>query len=94
MTQKLLELRDVSKTFDTTEALKNIDLYVRKNEFITLLGPSGCGKTTILRIIGGFEQPTTGKIFFEDKDITDIPPYRRKVNTVFQRYSLISYGCI
>lgn len=91
MTQKLLELRDVSKTFDTTEALKNIDLYVRKNEFITLLGPSGCGKTTILRIIGGFEQPTTGKIFFEDKDITDIPPYRRKVNTVFQRYSLFPH---
>lgn len=91
MEQRLLELKDVSKSFDTTEALRDIDLYVRKNEFITLLGPSGCGKTTILRIIGGFEQPTTGKILFEGKGITDMPPYKRKVNTVFQRYSLFPH---
>lgn len=91
MKQKFLELKNVSKLFDTTEALSDIDLYVRKNEFMTLLGPSGCGKTTILRIIGGFEQPTTGKVFFEDRDITDMPPYRRKVNTVFQRYSLFPH---
>ena len=59
--------------------LHNIDLYIRKREFVTLLGPSGCGKTTMLRIIGGFEMPTEGSVLFEDKDITDVPPYRRRV---------------
>lgn len=91
MDEKLLELIDISKTFDTTEALKNIDLYIRRNEFVTLLGPSGCGKTTILRIIGGFEQPNTGRVLFEGKDITLLPPYKRKVNTVFQRYALFPH---
>ncbi len=91
MDEKLLELIDISKTFDTTEALKNIDLYIRRNEFVTLLGPSGCGKTTILRIIGGFEQPNTGRVLFEGKDITSLPPYKRKVNTVFQRYALFPH---
>ena len=91
MKQNLLELKDVSKLFDTTEALKDIDLNVKKNEFITLLGPSGCGKTTILRIIGGFEYPTNGRVYFEDIDITDMPPYKRRVNTVFQRYSLFPH---
>lgn len=91
MDEKLLELVDVSKKFDITEALKDINLYIRRNEFVTLLGPSGCGKTTILRIIGGFEQPTTGKVLFEGQDITSLPPYKRKVNTVFQRYALFPH---
>src|SRR5699024_2086235 len=71
--------------------LKNLNLYVRKNEFITLLGPSGCGKTTTLRIIGGFEEPSTGKVIFEGKDITNIPPYQRQINTVFQKYALFPH---
>ncbi len=91
MDEKLLELVDISKTFDTTEALRDINLYIRRNEFVTLLGPSGCGKTTILRIIGGFEQPTTGRVLFEGKDIASLPPYKRRVNTVFQRYALFPH---
>ena len=90
--EHIIELVDISKTYDsTTEVLKTINLYIRKNEFLTLLGPSGCGKTTTLRIIGGFEQPTTGKVLFEGKDITSLPPYKRRVNTVFQKYALFSH---
>lgn len=89
--QQLVNLVGVSKIYDGTAALKGIDLYIRRNEFLTLLGPSGCGKTTTLRLIGGFEQPTTGKIFFEGKDVTGVPPYKRRVNTVFQRYALFSH---
>ena len=88
----LIDLMGVSKTFDgETEALKPINLYIRKKEFITLLGPSGCGKTTTLRLIAGFETPTTGQILFEGKDITDVPPYKRRVNTVFQKYALFTH---
>ena len=88
----LIDLVGVSKTFDgETEALKPINLYIRKKEFITLLGPSGCGKTTTLRLIAGFETPTTGQILFEGKDITDVPPYKRRVNTVFQKYALFTH---
>ncbi|MGN1249751.1 MAG: spermidine/putrescine ABC transporter ATP-binding protein [Candidatus Spyradocola sp.] len=88
----LIDLMGVSKTFDgDTEALKPINLYIRKKEFITLLGPSGCGKTTTLRLIAGFETPTTGRILFEGKDITDVPPYKRRVNTVFQKYALFTH---
>ena len=88
----LIDLVGVSKTFDgDTEALKPINLYIRKKEFITLLGPSGCGKTTTLRLIAGFETPTTGRILFEGKDITDVPPYKRRVNTVFQKYALFTH---
>ena len=87
MSYETINLIDVSKTFDDTLVLDNINLYIRRNEFLTLLGPSGCGKTTTLRIIGGFEEPTTGKVLFEGKDITHVPPYKRKVNTVFQRYA-------
>ena len=88
----LIDLMGVSKTFDgETEALKPINLYIRKKEFITLLGPSGCGKTTTLRLIAGFETPTTGRILFEGKDITDVPPYKRRVNTVFQKYALFTH---
>ncbi|NLO84977.1 MAG: ABC transporter ATP-binding protein [Clostridiales bacterium] len=87
----LIDLKGISKEFDGTTVLSNIDLYVRKNEFLTLLGPSGCGKTTTLRIIGGFEYPTTGTVYFEGKDITELPPYKRSVNTVFQKYALFPH---
>jgi spermidine/putrescine transport system ATP-binding protein len=89
--EPIIRLVNVSKDYDGTEALKNINLYIRKNEFLTLLGPSGCGKTTTLRIIAGFEQPDTGEVFFEGKNITELPPYKRKVNTVFQRYALFPH---
>ena len=91
MSYEIINLADVSKTFDDTLVLDNINLYIRRNEFLTLLGPSGCGKTTTLRIIGGFEEPTSGKVLFEGKDITHVPPYKRKVNTVFQRYALFPH---
>ena len=88
---KLISLEKVSKEYDGNAVLKDIDLYVRKNEFLTLLGPSGCGKTTTLRIIGGFEVPTAGKVYFDGEDITDLPPYKRRVNTVFQKYALFPH---
>jgi len=84
-----IRLENVTKTFDGLEdVLHSINLDIKRNEFFTLLGPSGCGKTTILRIIGGFESPTNGDVFFDGKKITDLPPNKRKVNTVFQRYAL------
>ncbi|MDD6142687.1 MAG: ABC transporter ATP-binding protein [bacterium] len=89
--EHLIDLKDISKDFDGTTVLNHINLYVRKKEFITLLGPSGCGKTTTLRIIGGFEYPTTGQVYFEGKDITDLPPYKRRVNSVFQKYALFPH---
>ena len=89
--QHLIDLKGVSKEFDGTRVLCDIDLYVRKKEFVTLLGPSGCGKTTTLRIIGGFEYPTEGTVLFEGRDITDLPPYKRRVNTVFQKYALFPH---
>jgi spermidine/putrescine transport system ATP-binding protein len=87
----LIDLESISKEFDGTTVLNNINLYIRKKEFVTLLGPSGCGKTTTLRIIGGFEHPTTGRVLFEGKDITHMPPYKRKVNTIFQKYALFPH---
>lgn len=87
----IIQLFGISKQYDETDALKNVDLYIRKNEFLTLLGPSGCGKTTMLRIIGGFESPDRGDVFFEGKKINDIPPHKRRVNTVFQRYALFPH---
>ncbi|MDD3335732.1 MAG: ABC transporter ATP-binding protein [Eubacteriales bacterium] len=89
--EHLIDLKNISKDFDGTTVLSNINLYVRKKEFVTLLGPSGCGKTTTLRIIGGFEYPTSGTVFFEGKDITAVPPYKRRVNTVFQKYALFPH---
>lgn len=91
MGRNIIELRNVCKDFDGHRALNDVSFYVRKNEFITLLGPSGCGKTTTLRLIGGFEQATTGEILFEGTDITNLPPYKRKVNTVFQKYALFPH---
>ena len=87
----LIDLENISKEFDGTTVLSDINLYVRKKEFVTLLGPSGCGKTTMLRIIGGFEYPTTGTVYFEGKNITELPPYKRRVNTVFQKYALFPH---
>ncbi len=89
--KKILELKNISKDFDKGEVLSNINLYVRQGEFLTLLGPSGCGKTTLLRIIGGFETPETGQVFFDGKDITALPPYMRQVNTVFQHFALFPH---
>ena len=87
----LIELKGVSKSFDDTAALKNINLYIRKREFVTLLGPSGCGKTTMLRIIGGFQYADEGEVLFEGKDIAGVPPYKRRINTVFQKYALFTH---
>lgn len=87
----ILELASVSKSFDGKQVLKQFDLEIRRNEFVTLLGPSGCGKSTTLRIIGGFEKPDEGRVFFDGKDITDLPPDKRNVNTVFQKYSLFPH---
>jgi len=91
MVSNIIELVNISKEYDGDEVLKDINLYIRKNEFLTLLGPSGCGKTTTLRIIGGFEYPTTGQVLFEGVNINNLPPYKRKVNTVFQRYALFPH---
>lgn len=87
----IIDLKNVSKEYNGVTVLDNINLYIRKNEFLTLLGPSGCGKTTTLRIIGGFELPTKGNVIFEDKDITKVPPYERQINTVFQKYALFPH---
>ena len=78
---KQIELIDITKNYDGEDVLKNINLYIKEDEFLTLLGPSGCGKTTTLRLIAGFEYPTNGKILFDGQDITDMPPYKRRVNT-------------
>ncbi len=91
MAEKIIELKKVSKIFDGTAVVDNIDLYIRKGEFVTLLGPSGCGKTTTLRMIAGFEKPDGGEILLNGKDITQIPPYLRPINTVFQRYALFPH---
>ena len=87
----IIELKNVSKHFDQTYAVDNFNLYVKKGEFITFLGPSGCGKTTTLRMIAGFELPTEGQILLNGKDITLLPPYKRPVNTVFQKYALFPH---
>ena len=87
----IIELKNISKVYGDNTVLDNIDLYIRENEFLTLLGPSGCGKTTTLRIIGGFESPTGGSLLFEGKEVTDVPPYERQINTVFQKYALFPH---
>ena len=94
MASSLIELRNISKSFDDTLVLDDFNLTVNENEFITLLGPSGCGKTTTLRIVGGFETPDSGQVFFEGKDITNVPPNKRHLNTVFQKYALFPHMSI
>lgn len=89
--KKIIELVDVCKEFDGVSVVEDINLYVRQGEFITFLGPSGCGKTTTLRMIAGFEMPTSGKILLDGKDISHLPPNRRPVNTVFQKYALFPH---
>lgn len=88
---ELIRLESIVKSFDDTVVLNGIDLSVAENEFVTLLGPSGCGKTTTLRIIGGFERPDQGRVFFDGKDITDMPANQRHINTVFQNYALFPH---
>ena len=83
MAESLIELRNIYKSFEDTVVLEDFNLTVNENEFITLLGPSGCGKTTTLRIVGGFETPDKGSVYFEGKDITAVPPNQRHINTVF-----------
>jgi len=85
---RLIELKDIVKIFGKNTVLNHVDLYIRQNEFVTLLGPSGCGKTTTLRIIGGFEQPTSGELLFNEESILNTPPHKRQLNTVFQKYAL------
>lgn len=91
MEKKIIELKNISKNFEDQQVLKGIDLNIYENEFLTLLGPSGCGKTTLLRIIGGFEEPSNGQLIFDGKDISKVPPYKREVNTVFQKYALFPF---
>ncbi|MCD7822257.1 MAG: spermidine/putrescine ABC transporter ATP-binding protein, partial [Clostridiales bacterium] len=91
MSKELIRLTDVSMVFDDTTVLDNINLYFNDAEFLTLLGPSGCGKTTTLRIIGGFQKPTTGDVFFDGVRINGLPPYKRQINTVFQKYALFTH---
>ena len=94
MSKKLIELNNISKSFDGQLVIDELDLYIRENEFITLLGPSGCGKTTTLRMIGGFETPDKGSVYFDGVDITHLPPNKRQLNTVFQKYALFSHMTI
>src|SRR5574344_2855067 len=85
----IIELRHVTKVFDgNTTVIDDMNLNIRKGEFVTILGPSGCGKSTTLRMIAGFETPTSGDILLDGKDITPVPPYKRPINTVFQHYAL------
>lgn len=91
MKNVLVNLEHISKTYDNHMVLDDLNLYIRENEFLTLLGPSGCGKTTTLRILGGFEQPDTGKVIFDGADITCLPANKRPLNTVFQKYALFTH---
>lgn len=89
--ENIISLQNIGVAFDDEVILSGINLDIRDKEFVTLLGPSGCGKTTTLRIIGGFQTPTLGDVYFEGKRINDVPPYKRNVNTVFQRYALFPH---
>ena len=91
MNQPLIDLVNISKSFDGDLVLDDLCLSVKENAFVTLLGPSGCGKTTTLRIIGGFERPDKGQVIFSGNDITKLPPNKRQLNTVFQKYALFPH---
>ena len=88
MSQPFIDLQHISKSFDGELILDDLNLSIRENSFVTLLGPSGCGKTTTLRILGGFTTPDTGKVIVGGQDISMIPPNKRPLNTVFQKYAL------
>lgn len=94
MKKELINFVDISKSYNNNLILDEFNLYIRENEFLTLLGPSGCGKTTTLRLLGGFETPDKGKILFDSKDITKLPANERNLNTVFQKYSLFPHMSI
>ena len=89
--KKIIQFKNIVKKFDNQIILKGIDLDIYQNEFVTLLGPSGCGKTTLLRILGGFLEPDKGEVIFDGKDIAKLPPYKRELNTVFQKYALFPH---
>ena len=89
--EHIIEIKDLCKSFDGTQVLKDITFYIRNNEFITLLGPSGCGKSTTLRIIAGFETADSGIVNFEGEDLLKVPAHKRNINTVFQRYALFPH---
>ena len=90
--KKLIQFKNIVKSFEDGQVvLKGVSLDIYENEFVTLLGPSGCGKTTLLRILGGFLQPTEGKVLFDGEDIVNVPPYKREINTVFQKYALFPH---
>ena len=91
MPKKIIDIVNISKSFDDNLVLDELNLYIRENEFLTLLGPSGCGKTTLLRILGGFETQDQGDIIFEGQNINALPPNKRQLNTVFQKYALFSH---
>ena len=94
MSNKLIDLVGITKSFDGETVLDDLNLYIRENEFLTLLGPSGCGKTTTLRILGVFENPDKGSVIFNGTDITHLPPNKRQLNTVFQKYALFTHMTI
>jgi spermidine/putrescine transport system ATP-binding protein len=89
--RKLIEFQNIVKSFNGSLVLKGINLSIHENEFVTLLGPSGCGKTTLLRILGGFIQQNEGQVYFDGIEISQVPPYKREINTVFQRYALFPH---
>ena len=91
MSQNIIEIKNVSKTYGDNTVLNNLSLNIKKNEFLTLLGPSGCGKTTTLKILAGFENGDSGKVLFNGEDISALPPYKRQLNTVFQKYALFPH---
>ena len=91
MSQNIIDIKNVSKTYGDNTVLNNLSLNIRKNEFLTLLGPSGCGKTTTLKILAGFENSDIGKVLFNGEDISALPPYKRQLNTVFQKYALFPH---
>lgn len=87
----IISVEHVSKSYDHKPVLRDVSLEIKRGEFVTILGPSGCGKTTLLRLIGGFEKPDSGRILLNGHDVTELPPYRRPLNTVFQRYALFPH---
>ena len=87
----IIDIKNLTKVFDGKTVVDNINLYIKKGEFVTLLGPSGCGKTTLIRMLAGFEQPTGGRIYLYSKDVTELPPHLRQFNTVFQKYALFPH---